>query len=144
MPGSEGRCCPGLGETPSPAPGQHPSHPGHRPASRGPPHSLSTLRTLSLWPCALFIEKGLISRSSLGSLEGAERPSPPSLTCCSVRGEEVRDDGKDRAGLEGGVGGGLGPQATGDVALELLHRRAGGEPVGLSDQGPRQGAGSPF
>lgn len=38
--------------------------------------------------------------------------------------------------------GGLGPQATGDTALQLLHRRAGGEPVGLSDQGPRQGAGS--
>lgn len=55
----------------------------------------------------------------------------------------MRDDGKDRAGLEGGVGGGLGPQVTGNAALQLLPRRLGGETVGLSDQGPRQGAGAP-
>lgn len=55
----------------------------------------------------------------------------------------MRDDGKDRAGLEGGVGGGLGPQVTGNAALQLLPRRVGSETVGLSDQGPRQGAGAP-
>lgn len=38
-------------------PWEHPSHPGHRLASWGPPHTLSSLRTLSLWPRALFIEK---------------------------------------------------------------------------------------
>lgn len=35
------------------------------------------------------------------------------------------------------------PPGNRGPALQLLHRRAGGEPVGLSDQGPRRGAGVP-
>lgn len=55
----------------------------------------------------------------------------------------MRDDGKDRAGLEGGVGGsGLHPQVTGNAASSF----PGGwavRTVGLSDQGSQAGAGAP-
>lgn len=61
---------------PFPCPWATPVTPRPQASLPGTPAQLVHPQDTFLWPRALFIEKGLISRSSLGSLEGAERPPP--------------------------------------------------------------------